>query len=98
MRYRTLGGSDLSVSVVGLGCNQFGRRVDADGARAIVDAALDDGINFFDTADIYGRPRGASEEYLGAALKGRRDDVIVATKFGMDMAGTNGPDGGARGG
>ena len=97
MRYRTLGGSDLSVSVVGLGCNQFGRRVDADGARAIVDAALDHGINFFDTADIYGRPRGASEEYLGAALKGRRDDVIVATKFGMDMFGANGPDDGARG-
>src|SRR5439155_14470769 len=95
MRYRTLGGSDLSVSVVGLGCNQFGRRVDADGARAIVDAALDDGINFFDTADIYGRPYGASEEYLGAALKGRRDDVVVATKFGLE-AGI--PDRGARGG
>jgi aryl-alcohol dehydrogenase-like predicted oxidoreductase len=97
MRYRTLGGSDLSVSVVGLGCNQFGRRVDADGARAVVDAALDHGVNFFDTADIYGRPRGSSEEYLGAALKGRRDDVIVATKFGMDMFGANGPDHGARG-
>jgi aryl-alcohol dehydrogenase-like predicted oxidoreductase len=97
MRYRTLGGSELSVSVVGLGCNQFGRRVDADGARAIVDAALEHGINFFDTADIYGRPRGSSEEYLGAALKGRREDVIVATKFGMDMFGANGPDDGARG-
>src|SRR5947199_8024801 len=97
MRYRTLGGSDLSVSVVGLGCNQFGRRVDADGARAVVDAALDHGINFFDTADTYGRPHGASEEYLGGALKGRRDDVVIATKFGNDMAGANGPDWGARG-
>src|SRR5436190_23915713 len=97
MRYRTLGGSGLSVSVVGLGCNQFGRRVDADGARVIVDAALDHGINFFDTADIYGAPHGASEELLGAALKGRRDDVVVATKFGMDMAGANGPDWGALG-
>jgi aryl-alcohol dehydrogenase-like predicted oxidoreductase len=97
MRYRRLGDSGLVVSVVGLGCNQFGRRVDADGTRAIVDAALDHGLNFFDTADIYGRPHGASEEYLGAALKGRRDDVIIATKFGMDMAGANGPDRGARG-
>jgi aryl-alcohol dehydrogenase-like predicted oxidoreductase len=98
MRYRRLGSSGLVVSVVGLGCNTFGRKVDADGARAVVDAALDHGINFFDTADIYGRPRGTSEEYLGAALKGRRDDVVIATKFGMDMFGANGPDRGARGG
>jgi aryl-alcohol dehydrogenase-like predicted oxidoreductase len=62
--------------------------------RAIVDAALDVGINFFDTADTYSL--GASEELLGAALKGRRDDVVVATKFGMDMQGRNGPDHGAR--
>ena len=98
MRYRRLGRSGLTVSVVGLGCNQFGRKVDAYDARAVVDAAIDLGVTLFDTADIYGRPHGASEEYLGAALKGRRDDVVVATKFGMDMAGTNGPDGGARGG
>src|SRR5436305_686142 len=97
MRYRRLGDSGLVVSVVGVGCNTFGRKVDADGARAVVDAALDHGINFFDTADTYGRPHGASEEYLGGALKGRRDDVVIATKFGNDMAGANGPDWGARG-
>ncbi len=98
MRYRRLGSSGLAVSVVGLGCNTFGRKVDADGARAVVDAALDLGVNLFDTADHYGRPYGTSEEFLGAALKGRRDDVLVATKFGLDMAGANGPDRGARGG
>jgi aryl-alcohol dehydrogenase-like predicted oxidoreductase len=97
MRYRRLGSSGLVVSVVGIGCNNFGRKVDADGTRAVVDAALDHGVNFFDTADIYGTPHGASEELLGAALKGRRDDVVVATKFGMDMGGANGPDWGARG-
>jgi aryl-alcohol dehydrogenase-like predicted oxidoreductase len=64
----------------------------------VVAAALDHGINLFDTADTYGTPPGASEELLGAALKGRRDEVIVATKFGNDMAGANGPDWGARGG
>jgi len=98
MRYRRLGTSGLVVSVVGIGCNTFGRKLDADGARAVVDAALDHGITFFDTADIYGRPQGSSEELLGAALKGRRDEVVVATKFGGDMAGSNGPDWGARGG
>src|SRR5206468_13051883 len=97
MRYRTLGGSDLSVSVVGLGCNQFGRKVDADGARAVVDAALDHGVNFFDTADHYGRPYGTSEQYLGRALKGRRDDVVIATKFGLEAGVSNGPDESARG-
>ncbi len=97
MTYRRLGDSGLVVSVVGIGCNNFGRKLDADGTRAVVDAALDAGINFFDTADIYGEPHGGSEEQLGAALKGRRDDVVVATKFGMDMSGMNGPDHGARG-
>ncbi len=97
MRYRRLGDSGLVVSVVGVGCNTFGRKVDEDGARAVVDAALDHGINLFDTSDTYGSPHGASEEYLGAALKGRRDDVIIATKFGNDMGGANGPDHGARG-
>jgi aryl-alcohol dehydrogenase-like predicted oxidoreductase len=97
MRYRRLGQSGLVISVVGIGCNNVGRRVDLAGTRAIVDAALDHGVNFFDTADIYGDPHGASEELLGAALKGRRDDVIIATKFGMDMGGANGPDFGARG-
>ncbi|MGC5308274.1 aldo/keto reductase [Micromonospora zamorensis] len=97
MTYRRLGDSGLVVSVVGIGCNNFGRKLDLDGTRAVVDAALDAGINLFDTADIYGEPQGGSEELLGQALKGRRDDVVVATKFGMDMNGLNGPDFGARG-
>ncbi|MEU6074384.1 aldo/keto reductase [Micromonospora sp. NPDC047074] len=97
MTYRRLGDSGLVVSVVGIGCNNFGRKLDFEGTRAVVDAALDAGINFFDTADIYGEPQGGSEELLGRALKGRRDDVVVATKFGMDMHGLNGPDHGARG-
>jgi aryl-alcohol dehydrogenase-like predicted oxidoreductase len=97
MTYRRLGDSGLVVSVVGIGCNNFGRKLDLDGTRKVVDAALDAGINFFDTADIYGEPQGGSEELLGTALRGRRDDVVVATKFGMDMAGMNGPDHGARG-
>lgn len=94
MRYGPLGASGLVVSRVGIGCNAFGARVDADGVQAIVDAAFDAGVTLFDTADTYGL--GASEELLGAALKGRRDDVVVATKFGMDMDGRNGPDHGAR--
>jgi aryl-alcohol dehydrogenase-like predicted oxidoreductase len=73
----------LEVSVVGLGCNNFGGRVDLEGTRRVVDAALDVGINFLDTADIYGATR--SEEYLGQVLEGRRDRVIVATKFGMKV-------------
>ncbi|TDC35988.1 aldo/keto reductase [Micromonospora sp. 15K316] len=97
MTYRRLGDSGLVVSVVGIGGNNFGRNIDLDGTRAVVDAALDAGINFFDTADIYGEPQGGSEEALGQALKGRRDDVVVATKFGMNMNGLNGPDHGARG-
>jgi aryl-alcohol dehydrogenase-like predicted oxidoreductase len=97
MRFRRLGASGLVVSVVGIGCNNFGRKVDLDGTRAVVDAALNHGINLFDTADIYGNPHGASEELLGAALRGRRDDVVIATKFGMNMEGVNGADFGARG-
>ena len=97
MSYRRLGDSGLVVSVVGVGCNNFGRSVGAEGTRAVVDAAFDRGITLFDTADIYGDPPGGSEELLGRALAGRREDVIVATKFGMDMAGANGPDWGARG-
>lgn len=98
MRYRRLGDSGLVVSVVGIGCNNFGRKIDDDGTRAVIDAAIEQGINFFDTADIYGGPSGASEIAVGKALRGRRDDVVIATKFGMDMAGANGPDHGARGG
>ncbi|MFC3739629.1 aldo/keto reductase [Paractinoplanes deccanensis] len=97
MSYRRLGTSGLVVSVVGIGCNNFGRKLDADGTREVVDAAFDAGITLFDTADIYGRPHGASEECLGAALKGRRDEVVLATKFGMTMEGLNGNDFGARG-
>lgn len=94
MSYRTLGNSGLTVSVVGIGCNAFGTRIDGDRSRAVVEAALDAGVTFFDTADTYGL--GASEELLGAALGDRRDDVVVATKFGMDMQGRNGADWGAR--
>ena len=89
---RTLGHSGLQVSVVGLGCNNFGRRVDLAGTRAVVDAALEAGITFFDTADTYGG-RGGSEELLGEVLEGRRDQVVLATKFGMDMGDGKGPRG-----
>jgi aryl-alcohol dehydrogenase-like predicted oxidoreductase len=78
MRKRTLG--PLEVSVVGLGCNNFGRRVDQTGTRAVVDAALDAGVNFFDTAESYGG--GQSETFLGEALRGRREKAVLATKFG----------------
>jgi aryl-alcohol dehydrogenase-like predicted oxidoreductase len=78
--YRFLGRSGLMVPVVGLGCDNFGHRCDAQLSAAIVGRALELGIAFFDTADIYG-PHGLSEEYLGKALKGRRDDAIIATKF-----------------
>ncbi|HET9129923.1 MAG TPA: aldo/keto reductase [Terriglobia bacterium] len=81
MEYRKLG--SLNVSVVGIGCNNFGWRTDAAGTAAVVDAALDTGINFFDTADIYGS--GQSEEFLGNALQGRRGKAIIATKFGIKM-------------
>ncbi|HVE91512.1 MAG TPA: aldo/keto reductase [Actinomycetota bacterium] len=84
MNKRTIG--SLEVSVVGLGCNNFGRRVDAQQTKAVVDEALACDINFFDTADIYGT--GESEELLGRALGPRRPDVVIATKFGMEM----GPD------
>lgn len=79
MRYRSIG--QLDASVVGLGCNNFGMRIDAAQTQLVVDAAIDAGINYFDTAEGYGK--GLSEEYLGAALKGRRDRVLVATKWGM---------------
>src|SRR5215468_2203057 len=81
MEYRKLG--SLNVSLVGIGCNNFGWRTDAAGTAAVVDAALDAGINFFDTADVYGG--GQSEEFLGKAIKGRRNKAIIATKFGIKM-------------
>ncbi len=97
MRYRTLGESGLVVSVVGVGCNNFGARIGPDRAREVVDAAFDAGVTLFDVADIYGRPHGAAEEALGEALRGRRHEALIATKFGMSMAGANGQDWGARG-
>ena len=97
MRYGRLGDSGLAVSVVGLGCNNFGRWIDRDASHAVVDTAIAAGVTLFDTADSYGTPPGTSEQFLGEALKGRRDDVIVATKFGHDLRGANGPDWGARG-
>src|SRR3954452_25300785 len=89
---RPLGDSGIEVSVLGLGCNNFGRRVDLEGTRLVVDAALDVGVDFLDTADIYGGA-GTSEELLGIALDGRRDRVVLATKFGMDMGDGKGPRG-----
>jgi aryl-alcohol dehydrogenase-like predicted oxidoreductase len=83
MRKRTLG--PLEVSVVGLGCNNFGRRVNAEGTRAVVDAALETGVTFFDTAESYGG--GQSEAFLGSALRDRRDQVVLATKFGGGSGG-----------
>jgi aryl-alcohol dehydrogenase-like predicted oxidoreductase len=80
VRTRTLGREGPAVSAVGLGCNNFGARIDARRARAVVDAALDAGITFFDTAESYGG--GKSETYLGRALAGRRDRAVIATKFG----------------
>jgi 1-deoxyxylulose-5-phosphate synthase len=101
MDMRRLGNSGLTVSVVGLGGNNLGRAGTATetaaGAAAVVNVAIDAGITLFDTSDSYGKTPGLSEELLGRALGTRREDVVVATKFGMDMGGTNGPDYGARG-
>jgi aryl-alcohol dehydrogenase-like predicted oxidoreductase len=96
MRYRTLGDSGLLVSVVGLGGNNFGARIGLDETRAVVDAALEAGINLIDTADVYGST-GGSESLLGEVLQGRREQVLLATKFGGDMTGAYGPDWGGRG-
>jgi aryl-alcohol dehydrogenase-like predicted oxidoreductase len=96
MDFRRLGNSGLVVSVVGLGTNNLGMKLDMDGSREVVHAALDEGITLFDSADSYGK----SEERLGELLEGRRDDVILATKFGGDAAARgngNGVDWGARG-
>ena len=84
MEYRNLGDSGLKISLAGLGCNNFGMRCDTEQTRAVVHRALDEGVTFFDTADIYGN-RGGSEESLGKALGKRRREVVVATKFGMPM-------------
>ena len=84
IRQNQLGRSGLTVSAVGLGCNNFGRRLDRDGTRRVIDAALDAGITLLDTADIYGGG-GESERLIGDLLGNRRDRVVLATKFGMDM-------------
>ena len=85
MEYRNLGASGLRVSTVGLGCNNFGMRLDLARTRAVVDRAIDRGITLFDTADMYGG-RGGSEEQLGEILGPRRKDIVLATKFAMDMS------------
>ena len=99
--YRRLGNSGLIVSTIGLGCNNFGRTGAAsqgqDGTTAVIDAALEAGVTLFDTADTYGAERGLSETLMGHALKGKRDQIVLASKFGMDMGGLNGPDWDARG-
>jgi aryl-alcohol dehydrogenase-like predicted oxidoreductase len=97
MRYRQLGKSGLLVSVVGLGCNNFGRRLNVEQTRSVVDAAIDVGVTLLDTAETYGGA-GRSEEMLGEVLVGRRDQVVLATKFGSqggDMG--YGPAAGAKG-
>ncbi|MFD4507068.1 aldo/keto reductase [Streptomyces sp. NPDC058457] len=99
--HRQLGNSGLTVSTVGLGSSNLGRPNTAsatqEGSTAVVRAALEAGITFFDVADTYGTPPGLSEQFLGEALKGHRDDVVIATKFGMDAEGANGRDFGVRG-
>ncbi len=95
LSHRKLGSSQITVPAVGIGCNAFGSRMDAGQVQAVVDTAIEHGATFFDTADTYGL--GASEELLGRALGSRRDDVVIATKFGMDMKGRSGDDRGRRG-
>ena len=85
MEHRQLGPSGLSVSLVGLGCNNFGGRLDVEGTRTVVDRAIARGINLFDTADVYGN-RGGSETCLGEVLGPRRKDIVLATKFAMPMS------------
>jgi aryl-alcohol dehydrogenase-like predicted oxidoreductase len=101
IEHRPLGPSGLVVSTVGIGCNNFGRpgtlTETQEGTDAVVHAALDAGVTLFDTADVYGGRRGLSEELLGRSIAGRRDEIVLATKFGMDMQGVNGPDWGVRG-
>ncbi len=85
MEYRNLGRAGLKVSLAGLGCNNFGMKLDAAATKQVVDAALDSGITFFDTADCYGA--GESEVFLGGALGENRSKAIIATKFGVPMGG-----------
>jgi aryl-alcohol dehydrogenase-like predicted oxidoreductase len=96
MTYQQLGPSGLTVSTIGIGCNNFGSRMADEDVPAVVNTALDAGVTLFDTADVYGNA-GGSEVLLGKALGRRRAEAIIATKFGSDMRGVNGPDWGARG-
>jgi aryl-alcohol dehydrogenase-like predicted oxidoreductase len=96
MEMRTLGTSDLQVSVVGLGCNNFGSRLDVAATRSVVHRALDAGVTFFDTADIYGN-RGGSETQLGEVLGRERQRVVVASKFGLPMSDDGSQQGASRG-
>ena len=95
MEQRNLGPSGLCVSVVGLGCNNFGGRIDLEASRAVVHKALDLGITLLDTADIYG-DKGGSETALGEILGTRRRDIVLATKFGMPMDADRGLTGASR--
>lgn len=97
MRYKQLGASGLTVSAVGLGCNTFGVTLPKDEVETVVRAAFELGVTLFDSADIYGLRAGEGEELLGRAVHGIRDDMIIATKFGMDAGGANGIDWGVRG-
>ena len=95
MDYRRLGDSGLKVSEIGLGCNNFGMRIDQAATDAVIDAAIDKGVTFFDTADVYGG-RGKSEEMMGNSLKGKRHQVVLATKFASPMGDTPDKRGGSR--
>ncbi|GAA4341579.1 aldo/keto reductase [Pigmentiphaga soli] len=95
MELRSLGKSGLRVSLVGLGCNNFGGRIDLDASRAVIDKAIDLGITLFDTADIYGN-KGGSETVMGQLLGDRRKQIVLATKFGMPMDDTGRAQGGSR--
>ena len=96
MQHRKLGTSDLRVSVVGLGTNNFGRNVHLETARSVIHKALDLGVTFFDTSDVYGRPRGGSETIIGEVLGTRRRDIVLATKFGRPMDAEGKLQGGSR--
>ncbi|MGI9289741.1 MAG: aldo/keto reductase [Gammaproteobacteria bacterium] len=90
MKTKQLGNSDLEVSVVGVGCMMFGLMCDEDKTNSVINIALDEGINFFDTADIYGHPPGKSEQLVGKALGSKRKDIILTTKFGAQSGGKGG--------
>jgi len=90
MKYKKLGKSDLEVSVVGLGCMMFGSMCDQQQTNDVVDVTIDEGINMFDVADIYGHPPGTAETMVGKALGNRRKDIVLATKFGAQSGGHGG--------